>query len=222
MLIKMKTLKKTLALAAAAACFPIFLPAVAAAEEGKFIDNPTFYVGAGAGMTFVDTGITTSGDASLDEEDIGFKIYGGVNLNKFLSLEAFYVDLGEATLTANPGSTISASGGSVTIPAGANLSINANGTAIGFAPIVGYDVTEMIRPYAKVGVARWDMDVDIAISAGGTSGTLNFSDSGTDIFFGAGMLVKPLDHVQFRVEFERYLMNDFDVDMFSANIQYTF
>ena len=48
-----------------------------------------FYVGAGAGKTTVDTGVTV-GTASLDEDDSGFKVFAGIPLNQYLAIEYFY------------------------------------------------------------------------------------------------------------------------------------
>ena len=77
----------------------------------KFIDNPSVYLGAGAGRSSIDAGVTaTTGTATLDEDDIGYKAFAGLQINKFLAAEVFYANLGEAELTGNNGDTFGANG----------------------------------------------------------------------------------------------------------------
>ena len=63
------------------------------------------------GQSDIDTKITT-GTATLDEEDLGWKFYGGANINEYLTVEVQYADFGAATLNGVNGSTFSARWGS--------------------------------------------------------------------------------------------------------------
>ncbi len=66
----------------------------AQAEQGQF------YIGAGAGSSTLRPDPTTNNTGyRLDQEhDFGGKLFMGVDLNNFISLEAFYAGLGNATL----------------------------------------------------------------------------------------------------------------------------
>jgi OOP family OmpA-OmpF porin len=186
-----------------------------AAEEFKFVDNPTFFIGASAGQSSVDTGISnTTGSAILDEKDTGFKLFGGANLNKYLGIEGFYADLGETSLSGNNGDTFTANGTVFAFTASGSVSIE--GTAYGFAPVFGVDITDNIRPFVKVGIQRWDQSV----SVNGTNA--NLSESGTDPYFGIGILVSITDNIGIRAEAERFKFDDDNVDLISAGLQYTF
>lgn len=189
-----------------------------AAEDFKFIDNPTFYIGVSGGLSTVDTGVTAvTGTASLDEDDFGAKIFVGVNINEFISVEAFYANLGEATLTANNGDTITFGGTTFAVGAN-NVKIAVDGVAYGIMPVFGYNVTEQFRPFAKVGIQRWDAEVTASSSAG----NIVASDDGTDIMFGVGFMFAVSDSIGFRAEFERIKFDDSDADFISAGVQFTF
>jgi hypothetical protein len=187
----------------------------ASAHEFKFIDNPTFYIGASVGESSVDTGVTNiTGSANLDETDDGVKLFGGVNLNKYLGIEGFYADFGEATLSFNNGDTF-ISDGTLRL-ATASGTVSLQGYAYGFAPVLGIDITDIIRPFIKAGIHRWDYD-QISNFPG-----LNLSDSGTDAYFGIGILVSITDNTGIRFEAERFNFDSDEVDYFSAGLQYTF
>jgi outer membrane autotransporter protein len=99
-----------------------------------------------------------------------------------------------------------------------NVTVETVGTSYGIVPVFGYDVTESFRPFAKVGVHRWDFDATLTSSAGNAT----FSDSGTDVMFGAGFTYKFYKNMALRAEFERYTFGDNDVDLISVSAQYTF
>src|SRR3546814_10583912 len=51
-------------------------------------EEPGFYLGAGAGQSFVD-------ETGYDDEDTAFSAFGGYQFNQWFGLEAGYADLGE-------------------------------------------------------------------------------------------------------------------------------
>ncbi len=177
-----------------------------------------FYIGLGAGKTTLETGIAnTTGTAKLDEDDTGKKIFAGVHLNKFISIEAFYADLGEASLSGNNGDTFQFNGSTFAFTAN-NVKITSKGKGFGIAPMVGYNITENFRPFAKIGVHRWDIDTTATTSAGSAS----ISNSGTDLMFGLGLAYSFTKNIGIRAEYERFKFDGDDADLISASIQYTF
>src|ERR1041384_5449662 len=82
--IKMDRLKGTLA-----AIVVALAPAVAASAA----EDTGFYLGVGLGQSTLkndDDGV------DVDEDDTGFKIFGGYQLNNYLAAELSYIDLGKA------------------------------------------------------------------------------------------------------------------------------
>lgn len=103
----------------------------AGAFGAQAADNPGFYVGAGAGQSFVD-------ERNYDDEDTAFSVFGGYQFNRYFGLEAGYSDFGKLE------------------PKGAGRALEANSaylTAIGTVPF-----TDKFSGYAKAGFHRWDLD----------------------------------------------------------------
>ena len=177
------------------------------------------YVGGNVGQADYDTKITL-GTATLDEDDLGWKIYGGVNINEYLAVEVQYADFGAATLSGVNGSTFTVDGVALQFITTAQLDAEADN--IGFSAVVGYDINEYIRPFVKLGGHRWDLEIN-ATSAN-INGTVA-SDNGFDLFYGGGLKIKVVDNFSAVVEIERY---DFGgqvnktLNLFSAGILITF
>ena len=177
------------------------------------------YVGGNLGQSDFDTNITT-GTATLDEEDLGWKIYGGVNINEYLAVEVQYADFGAATLNGVNGSTFTLDGVAQVFVTTAQL--DAEVDSIGFSVVAGYDINEYLRPFAKLGGHSWDLEIN-ATSAN-VNGTIA-ADDGFDLFFGGGFKIKVTDNVSGVVEIEHYKLGgqvNSSLNLFSAGILFTF
>ena len=152
---------------------------------GQFVYSADIngYVGGNLGTATIDTGVSgTTGTAALDEDDMGWKIYGGVNFNDFLAVEVQYADFGEATLGGNVNDTFVFEGTTFQFLTTAELILD--GDSIGFAAVAGYDLSKYVRPYIRLGGHQWDSSFSVA--AGGLSATIA-DDDGFDIFYGIGI-----------------------------------
>lgn len=69
-------------------------------------------------------------------------------------------------------------------------------------------------PYAKIGHMWWDADID-------TTGAVGSSD-GNDWFGGLGLRFALTQALDMRVEYERYQLDEADIDMGSLNLQLQF
>lgn len=192
-----------------------------AEEAGHAAPNaefPRFYVGAGGGLTMVDTGVDSlTGSATLDEDDVGYKGFAGVWFFDFLAVEGFYADLGQAELTGNNGDTFRLDGTTYQFTAN-DMSLTTNATTFGASAVLALPVTEWLKPYVKGGVHRWELDANLMSSAGNA----DTSDKGTDAFYGLGVQVTPLEWLGIRGEWERFRFDGEDVDFFSANVLINF
>jgi len=179
--------------------------------------NPHIYIGGSGGMSIFDSGVSnTTGTAELDEDDFGFKFYGGVNINRIFSLEAHYADIGEASLSGNTGDRFDLEGKTYKFTKSGTITIE--GTSYGLAAMSGYDVTKWFRPFAKFGVHRWDIEATATSSTTSSSA----SDDGIDTFFGAGVQLKIYKGLSIRAEFERFNFGSNGGDSFSAGMNYEF
>lgn len=175
------------------------------------------YAGVSGGLSSVDTGIeNTTGSASVDEEDIGFKVFGGYQFTHYLAAEAHYARLGTATLSGNTGDTFDYKGATYQFTADAKVDVE--GSSIGVAGVAGIPVTTYLYPYLKGGVHRWSQETSAASSAGNA----NFEDSGVGAFYGLGARLRLTGGFSVRAEFERFKMDEDAVDFISLGGQLKF
>lgn len=188
--------------------------------------DPNFYIGAGYGVSSIDTGVTgLTGTASLDEDDGGFKIFGGFKFNNYFGIELGYADLGSAELKGNTGDTFILNGTTLTfLTNGVNIEAEATTIlleGVVFFPmdvITGNDSLKYFEPFLKVGVHFWDVEYTVAASS---LSTVTADDDGTDLVFGAGINFKIIEHLTIRAEWERFDTDD-DVDYFSGSLIFNF
>lgn len=180
--------------------------------------NTAFYMGVSAGQTKIDTGVSgLTGTATLDESDTGYKIFGGLKLDDFWSAELQYADFGTASLKGNNGDRFTFDGTQYQFTAN-NVNLSVKAKSLGAAIVAGYDVTKAVRPYAKLGLHRWDSDATISSSAGNAS----LSDSGTDPFYGIGIQFSITDQLAARVEAEHYKYDSEKAQLISVGVMYRF
>lgn len=162
-----------------------------------------FYVGGSLGSAQVeyDDDSPDFGDVDIDfdDDDTGYKVYGGYNfgLVPFLNIaaEVAYVDFG-----SQEGKIAGISGNKIELDA-----ITASG-------LVGFDLGP-VGLFAKAGLVNWGGD--IKTFAG------DDSDSGTDPLYGIGAKIQ-LGSFAVRAEYEYYDLDKFRVDYYSIGAAYTF
>ena len=178
-----------------------------------------WYLGAGYGYSETDAGITDlTGGATADENDSGWKIVGGYQINKYLGIELSYIDFGTARLSGDAGASAKINNVKVISPVtGGYAEADASTTSLTGVAYLPLDVTELnvinkMALFGKIGAHYWD--VDYTIGALNTSRSLSDED-GIDISFGLGFCYSFDENLAFRVEAERFKMVE-DVDYFSG------
>ena len=179
-------------LSLAAVIMAAALPVAALAETA------TIYISGQFGKTSYD--LDSSAPANIDDEDNGYTMGVGVRMGPNVSIEGGYVDLGEV------------SGGN-----GVNsLSIETSGAFAGlglFIPLQpGFELT------GRAGLIAWDADAKV-VMAGVSSSE---SDDGTDLYFGIGAAFQVSRELHLTVGFDRYDIDDTDVDMLSLGAKFYF
>jgi hypothetical protein len=154
-------------------------------------------------------GITST--ATVDDDDVGWKVFLGYNFTEHFGLEAAYVDLGDVDFDI----AISAP-----IPATSTAKVEVDGFTI--FGIARYPLSEQIELFAKVGGLLWDSDGEVAVITGAATSVVDIDDDGFDISFGLGMKYEFTEHFGIRAEWERYAdvtADENDVDSFTASIE---
>lgn len=118
-------------------------------------ETSKFYAGLGIGQTTV-----TDDSIGFDGTDTSFKVFGGYSVNKYLSIEAAYLNAGEPD----------------DVVFGSNVSVE--GTTFNAAVLGAIPLNQSFSLYGRLGVIFWDAEA----SAGGFSQ----DDNGNDLAYGIG------------------------------------
>jgi OmpA-OmpF porin, OOP family len=156
-----------------------------------------FYLGASA--------ITTSSSFELDEVDdldsdeLGWKLYVGYNLFKFVGVEGGYRDLGNFSEGGDLGA------------------IDLDLKVIDAAARVYLPVMPVLHVFAKAGYANiaWDGRINIGDEID------NFDEDDWELFYGLGAELNLGRNFAIRAEWERYDTSS-DLDSVSAGVVYRF
>src|SRR5690554_313403 len=155
-------------------------------------------------------GVTKLKDEDFSEDEAAKKAFALVKFNQFIGLEAAYIDFDKAR-----------SGAFTIDPSGATLGL-----------ILEAPIAPMFSIYAKGGQMWWETDTSLDVELAQTSKKF----SGDETFWGAGVKFKLSEHLDLRVEYERFNFDisrdevdllqgrdiDMDVDYASVNLQFTF
>lgn len=192
----------------------------------SYAEDPGFYVGGSLGYSAWDAdevedaidaaeaqlavfGITSSAD--FDDDDLGWKVFAGYNINQYFAAEIGYVDLGEAEGTITT---------SAPLASRSNFDFDLDGFT--FAGIVKYPFMPNFDVFGKVGGFVWDAEAEASIRVGNFSNVISEDEDGTDFFFGLGAEYEFTNNVGVRAEWERFSPDDADVDFFSLGVTYDF
>lgn len=152
---------------------------------------------------YVGGGVGESDDKGLDEDDTGFKVFGGYRPNKYLAFEGAIVILGDF----GPADAFSKDGLSLEL--------------VGILPI-----GQRFELFGKAGLFLWEVSVDALCTPFG-SGFVCVEDStlddGTDATYGVGLQAYFTGAWSGRLEWQRFTdVGIDDVDLLSVNAIYGF
>ncbi len=181
-----------------------------------------FYIGGSAGQAELNDfsgadldaelatlGITSS--SSTDDSDTGWKLFAGYKFMKYLAVEGAYTNLGEGTahsiITAPVLGTVDTT-----------LEVEAwTVSALGILPL-----GDKFSLFGRLGVNFWNADVSAVATGGGTAAVAAGDDDGTDMVYGAGASYSFTPNLSVRGEWERYDLDDGEVDLWSAGVSWSF
>lgn len=196
-------------------------PALADEETGG-------YFGIGAGVTMADMdggaidadlatlGLTTR--TTVDDQDFGFKVFGGYRFNRNIAIEGAYTNFGKFSSHTDVLAGGSGTGKGEWTP----WSLNVSG--VGIIPL-----GETFEIFGRAGASFWNLDFDFTASGPGGTGTASESSSGVSGLLGAGVAINFGRRVALRAEYERHFDvgdddtgGSSDLDMFSASMVFRF
>lgn len=184
-----------------------------------------WYVGANIGQSKAkidDPGITTgllsrgftSVTISDRDHDLGFKLFGGYQINKYFAFEGGYFDLGKFGFTAD------------TVPLG-TFTGDAKFKGFNLDAVFSLPFTEKFSAFLRAGVINAEAKDTFSGTGMVTVSDPNPSDRVTKYKFGAGLQYDFTRSFGMRAEVERYRINDAvnnmgDIDLASIGVLFRF
>ena len=189
-------------------------------------------------IVFLTSDVITSGtvnvlDADTDDSGFGFKVYGGAEINNFVGVEAFYVDLGKFSQSIDADVNLDVIANEDVI---GNISAAADMQPSGFgaAVLAKYPVSDQFSVFGKIGLSSMSVDLDAQASFNGTLDdepfvvSQGFSDKKSTIglMFGLGASFNVHENWRARIEWERFDVDasdsNLDINLISGGVEYLF
>lgn len=183
------------------------------AQEGRFYGG----IAVGQADTDVDEqDFAALNDGSLsnqrvDAEDTSLKLQLGYWAADNIGLELGYVDLGETQFDA------SSDGSGAFYAAGpVDFDIAIDGVVLGAN--FRLPINQTFALMTRLGVFKWDLEATLSNG----NGRITVDDDGTDLYFGLGLLASISKDVALKLEFERYDIDDGDLDVLALGAEFNF
>jgi opacity protein-like surface antigen len=179
------------------------------------IDFAGWYAGFGFGQSqyqdvassidsgFASTGVTASTSASTTST--GWKVYTGYQFNKYLGAEGGYANLNDMTAHT-------------TTPTAA-VTTNMSSDAWLLAAVGSYPLTDKFSVMGKLGAAYVLTKENVKV---GTALTQHHGDDSYQPYYGVGVSYALVDNFKLRAEWERFDLDDINIDLMTAGFTVAF
>jgi OOP family OmpA-OmpF porin len=178
---------------AASALAAVWAP-VPAQESGA-------YVGGALGQAKLKEWCTV-GPADVltacEDTDTAWKLFGGYRFNRYVGIEASYINWGETSGTVNA------------------INVTAEQTSIGIAAVGSFDFTPQFGVFGKAGFARTEQEIRRATAT--SSSTIKLDE--TEFHYGLGARFSFTRNWVARAEWER--TDELEADLISIGVEYRF
>ena len=196
-------------------------------DEMAAIDFTGWYAGFGYGLSqyrdvasSIDSeqaALGKTATTSASSRTAGWKVYAGFQFNQYLGVEGGYANLNDMSAT-----TI------ITAPAPAPRSIftKIDADAWTLAAVGSYPLTDKFSIMAKLGAAAVLTDKSAQLSGKGVTAIQGRAvTSGEDSYeplYGVGVSYALLDNIRLRAEWERFDLEDINIDLMTAGFTVAF
>lgn len=187
-----------------------------------------WYAGFGFGQSryqdvesSIDSKLVTAGKTSTTTANTrteGWKVYTGFQFNKYLGVEGGYANLNDMTASSN-----------ITAPAPAPqrmiTKIDANAWTL--AAVGSYPLTDKFSVIAKLGAAYVLTDKTTQLSGAGVTTaaqklSVRTGDDSYQPYYGVGVSYALLNNFKLRAEWERFDLDNYNIDLMTAGFTIAF
>jgi len=203
-----------------------FLSFPALAENYTFPGASGLYATVNIGVAKYD--YDTTGWTDVDDSDTAYSVGFGYEFNKYIAIEAGWLDIGKTSVSTSGTLTGTLYGKPYTATGTVAAEAKTDGFYLG--PIVSLPITEKFKAYAKIGVYFWDSDLEASASGTITYNGVTYaanakaqqSDSGNDLYFGIGVSYDIVKNITVRADLTRYEVMDENVDVIAVGVVFKF
>jgi OmpA-OmpF porin, OOP family len=153
-----------------------------------------FYAGVGVGQITIEN---DEDGLDFDEDDTGFKLFGGYQFNRFIAVELAYINGGEP----NDSFTV----------AGIDVENEVDITQVNAAAVGTFAFNEFFGATGRLGLSY--VDATFKQTASGFGTIVDVDDDTTEIGYGVGIWIAPRKNFLLRLEYEMTSAELFDDDI---------
>jgi len=182
-----------------------------------------FYLGAGVGEMNTNVKDVFGSGYKFDENDVGFKLFGGYKFFPWLSVEGAYIDGGSPEIKESDG-------------AGTTAKLGIELQSFVAAAVFTLPIGEQFELFIKPGFAYWEANTSVSLTSPSFSDSFDERDNGSAFFLGGGAGFNFTENLGVRLEYEWFdvapeydsysdeFVTDYDASagFFSASFVYSF
>jgi OOP family OmpA-OmpF porin len=179
--------------------------------------QPGFYLGLGTGESSFDIekseldGVVldalfsqglfvTSGSSSFEDSDTTLALFAGYHFNRYIGVEAGYIDLGTAEYRSN--GTVNPPGPIVSAPSAVNVDVESKGFTL--AALGSLPVGNVVDLHGRLGFFFAETDLAVAVRVASASAADTESLDAIGAFFSLGAGVNFGEHWSLSLDWTRY------------------
>ena len=160
------------------------------ADNGVASDIKVSQPDSSFGKFYLGGGIGQANFNEVDDSDIGFNLFSGIQLNEFISAELGWTNFGEVK----------------------EEDVTVEASAFYIAVLGSVELQSDLSLFGKLGFLSWDADFD--------DGTDSYSESSSDVVYGIGANYQFNGHTSLNFSLDQYALDDEDVTMFTIGFKH--
>lgn len=184
-------------------------------------EEASIYCGFSLGIAHY-TGDTITGDGfipgqKLKDSTRDFKVFLGYQVNRYLSFEIKYVNLGEVSEKFKLDPNVR-----FFVPPNDTVTFRIHGLT--FSPLFEYPMTESLSLLGLLGVSYLKVNYDVSGGFGPGTSTLGYSSSNTEtnILYGMGFKYSIINNLKMRLLWEHYNTDITNINLVEVSVEYRF
>ena len=139
---------------------------------------------------------------TVDEEDQGFMISGGLLIGPNWGVDLMYYDLGESSIKGDTNDIFELDGSQYQFSTGGTISNSTTGYGLGVIGFISPEEEGFINAFVKIGLHDWDRSGSTTLLTENTNINSRFFDDGIDLYAGFGVDINVLESLSVNLSYD--------------------